>query len=127
MSTKSISVMNELDQVIETYAQASANLTYLKARTRETGINRLARNKSLYFIACGDAVKIGMSSNPESRLESLATGAPGPLILLAQIPCAGHRETECHHRLTHLHLHGEWYFYTHEVTLLIKEIQNIHD
>lgn len=91
-------------------------------RKREVFSNRFAKNKYLYFIACGDAVKIGMSSDPTSRIETLAVGAPGQLYLIAMIPNMGHRENEFHKRFTHLHLRGEWFKYTNEIHELIKEL-----
>jgi hypothetical protein len=86
--------------------------------------NRLAKNKYLYFIGCGDAVKIGISSDPSARLETLATGAPGVLYLIACIPNMGHKENECHKKLDHLHIHREWFRYTNEVHELIRELQS---
>ncbi|KKN44193.1 hypothetical protein LCGC14_0695400, partial [marine sediment metagenome] len=51
-------------------------------------------------------------------------GAPGQLVLKCQIPNAGHRENECHKRLAHLHLYGEWYHYTEDIDTLIKTIRD---
>lgn len=89
---------------------------------KEVVASRQHKNKYLYFMACGDAVKIGVSSCPDSRLETLQTGAPGELSLVASIPNAGHLEAECHRRLSHLHLSGEWFRHTEEVDALIKEL-----
>lgn len=89
---------------------------------RDIPINRLAQNKYLYFIKCGDAVKIGMSSDPESRMQTLATGAPGKLFLLAKIPNSGGLEAECHKKLSHIHITGEWFRYTDEIVRLIGEL-----
>ena len=102
-----------------------ANLAYLKVLCPQKGIP--ANRKSLYFIVCGDAVKIGVSSDPVSRLATLATGSPCPLNLLAEIPNAGDREAECHKRMKHLRLSGEWFRYTEEVDCLIKELQSAKD
>lgn len=112
-----------LDRLLEARARAIADLAYLKARAPVTAMNRLAKNKALYFIACGDAVKIGMSSHPEDRLDRIAVGAPGKLRLLAKIPNMGHRESECHRRLKHLHTRGEWFRYTEEVDALISGLR----
>lgn len=111
----------ELQDALEELARAKGNLAYLKAKNGAVGFtNRLAQNKYLYFIGCGDAVKIGISSDPNARLETLAAGAPGKLDLIAMIPKAGNLETECHKRLAHLHIHGEWFRRTSEIDTLIK-------
>lgn len=117
----------QMDQLLEVRARAVADLAYLKATRPVTFANRLAKNKSLYFIACGDAVKIGVSFHPEARLNAIAVGAPGALTLLAKLPRMGHVETDCHKRLEHLHLHGEWYRYTTEIDALIQELRDAHD
>lgn len=115
---------NELTEVLEELARVKGNLAYIKAKHGAVGFtNRLAQNKYLYFIGCGDVVKIGMSSDPNARLEILATGAPGKLELIAMIPKAGNLEARCHKRLAHLHIHGEWFRHTSEIDILIKELR----
>lgn len=94
-----------------------------RGRKREVPANRLSKNKYLYFIRCGDAVKIGMSSDPESRMQILSTGAPGKLYLLAKIPNSGNIEAECHRKLSHLRINGEWFRYTNEIDRLISELK----
>jgi len=89
---------------------------------KNANLGRLSQNKYLYFIGCGDAVKIGVSSDPNGRLEALATGAPGRLHLIAMIPKSGHLESKCHKKIAHLHIHGEWFQYTSEINSLIKEL-----
>ncbi len=116
--------MTTLEKIIEERAQAVAQLAYLKAVRPARLTRRLHSSKSLYFALCGDAVKIGVSSSPESRLDALQVGAPSKLYLLATIPEMGKKEAECHRRLAHLQLHGEWFRYTEEVDNLIKELQN---
>lgn len=113
----------DINKMLETRARVVADLAYLKARAPISAMTRLAKNKALYFIACGDAVKIGISSHPEERLDAIAVGAPGKLRLLAKIPNMGNRESQCHKRLEHLHIHGEWFRYTEEVDTLIRELQ----
>lgn len=95
-----------------------------RGKENQTFKNRLYKNKYLYFIKCGDAVKIGVSSDPESRMKILATGSPGELKLLAIIPNMGNLESSCHRRLSHLHLCGEWYLYNYETETMIKELLN---
>ena len=80
-------------------------------------------SQSLYFVQCGNAVKIGGAVNVERRLKSLATSAIGPLRLLAVIEGAGAYELECHKRLAHLHIHGEWFRYNVQIEALIQEFR----
>jgi len=113
----------EMARLRETIALASAQAAYARALFPAKGADRLHVNKSLYFALCGDAVKIGVSSDPPARIADLQTGAPGPLKLIATIASAGHLENECHKKLAHLHLHGEWFRYTPEVDSLIGELR----
>lgn len=120
----------EFEKIMEELAAAKENemrakIDAFRNKTRmgnKPFANRLAKNKYLYFIACGDNVKIGVSSDPNARLETLATGAPGPLYLIAAIPNAGHREAEFHKRFAHLRTHGEWFVYNDEIHEAIKEL-----
>lgn len=112
----------ELNEALEELARAKAAQAYAKAKSTAKFANRVYSNKSLYFAQCGDAIKIGASSDPNIRIETLQTGAPGKLTLVAVIPKSGDKESECHKRLAHLHLHGEWFRYTEEVDRLIREL-----
>ena len=104
--------------------QARANIAYHKAMNPLTKLeSRKYTKKSLYFALCGDAVKIGVSSDPKSRIEQLQVGAPGKITILAYIPNAGDKENECHKSLDHLHIYGEWYRYTEEVEKLIRSLE----
>jgi Meiotically up-regulated gene 113 len=89
----------------------------------QTGTRKPFANRYLYFARCGDAVKIGVSDNPERRLREMQTGSPGMIVLLAVIKNAGHSELDCHRRLAHLHITGEWFRHTDEVNRLILELQ----
>ena len=80
--------------------------------------------KFLYFIRCADTVKIGVSNCPWQRRNQLQTAAPSKLVLMSQIEKASDREKECHERLAHLRLHGEWFHLTDEVYDLIKELKD---
>lgn len=97
----------------------------LPTRTAKRKSKRIAaQDQELYFIRCGDTVKIGRATYPEMRLTELQTGAPGRLYLLAHFPNMGHKEKECHKRLAHLRVHGEWFWHTEEIDALIKELEN---
>jgi len=111
----------EINKLKETIAQCNAELTYLKTFH---SFKQPYTKKDLYFAICGDVVKIGVSNNPDYRIKSLETGSPLELTLLASIPNKGDKENYCHSKLKHLHLHGEWFRYTEEIDLIIKELKN---
>lgn len=114
--------MNKLRNLREEMARASADIAYQKSMGAAKFADKIPANMYLYFIGCGDAVKIGRSKDPSARLDSLATGAPGKLRLIAKVPNAGHREGYCHKALAEFRIHGEWYRHTSEVDALIKEM-----
>jgi hypothetical protein len=108
--------VNELDRISRIFRIS-------KRGRKETPSNRLFKNKYLYFIRCGDAVKIGVSSDPETRMQALSTGAPGKLYLLAKFPNSGNLENQCHKKLSHLRISGEWFRYTYEIDQLIRGLK----
>lgn len=112
----------ELERLMEQLAQLKAQEAYLKARYHPRFANRQAKNKYLYFIACGDAVKIGISDNPEARLKELQTGAPARMRIIAKFEQRGQDEATLHNQLAHLHLYGEWFRHTSEIDDLIKSL-----
>jgi hypothetical protein len=63
----------------------------------------------VYFIECGDFVKIGYSANPELRLAALQVSTPHQMRLLGTI--AGDHEVESRlHQICRVHHHkGEWF------------------
>lgn len=113
---------SELSEALEELAQAKAAIAYGKTIRPQSFTNRRHSEKALYFAQCGDAVKIGVSSTPDVRVETLQTGAPGRLTLLAVIPKSGDKEADCHKTLNHLRIHGEWFRYTEEIDALIREL-----
>lgn len=69
----------------------------------------IARSSCVYFIGCGDFVKIGTAVDPMVRLRSLRVGNPFPLAVLRVVP--GDIQTEwAFHRRFRRHLHrDEWF------------------
>jgi hypothetical protein len=65
----------------------------------------------IYLIACEgvDRVKIGFSINPTSRMQSLATGAPGKLSLVNTWAGTQSDEALIHRRFSDLRTHLEWF------------------
>lgn len=63
----------------------------------------------VYFVLCGEFIKVGFSSNPYKRLSSMQTGSPFPLVMLADIPGSKDDEQEIHRMFPDLHVRGEWF------------------
>lgn len=63
----------------------------------------------IYFARGGDFVKIGVSSNPQQRVASLATGSPHPLTLLGTIRGDERDEAAMHGLFADLRANREWF------------------
>lgn len=87
------------------------------------------RSIRVYFIKCGDYVKIGRSSNPERRLKSLqvkgnSTIKPDDIDLataeiLGHVPGGSTVETALHRHLKEHNVKGEWFSFSPEVQSII--------
>jgi hypothetical protein len=88
-------------------------LDYSKAKVRQrTRMKRSpAKASRLYFIQCGEFTKIGIASDPYSRLVELQVGCPYKLELLSvKYPAdAGLAEELMHSRLDQYRVRGEWF------------------
>ena len=67
------------------------------------------KRKDLYFIKCGDYIKIGVSDNVQRRLNDLRTSNPFPLELVYFGEGEGCDEEMWHSVFKHRLHHGEWY------------------
>jgi hypothetical protein len=67
--------------------------------------------RDLYIIQSGEtgAIKIGRTSDIETRISSLQTGCPYPLRLILLVEGYGHIERELHHKLRSYRTQGEWF------------------
>jgi hypothetical protein len=76
----------------------------------------------IYFIRCGDAIKIGYSDcNPQGRLKTMQTGNPVKLELLAVTDGSETDEVAYHAHFVDLHIHGEWFRCEPKLLDFIKE------
>lgn len=74
----------------------------------------------IYFIQCGEFVKIGFSEKPDERVRTIATSTPHGATVLAVYP--GTRQDECRlHRRLAAHRHcREWFRYCEEIAEIVK-------
>lgn len=68
-------------------------------------------------------IKIGFSSNVESRLRDLQCSSAVPLRLLASIPGGPAVEAELHARFASARVHGEWFEPTEDLLVFIEAVR----
>jgi hypothetical protein len=66
-------------------------------------------NGFVYFIGCGDYVKIGFSRKPDVRIDTLSTANPVNVAVLAVFPGSRAHEAQIHHRFEEFRHRGEWF------------------
>lgn len=88
--------------------------------------NRLsgARMTFIYFIRCGEFVKIGRSDNAPARLRELQRGAPMPLSLIGAYRGFGCDETALHHAFAADRHCGEWFRSTPLLELVARKLRH---
>lgn len=74
----------------------------------------------VYFIQCGEFVKIGTATDVAARLLSLQTANPLPLVLLATERGFVPRERELHRQFAALRHANEWFRYEGELKAYIE-------
>lgn len=75
----------------------------------------------LYFIQCGDAVKIGRAKDVWVRLANMQANNPVELNCLCRLPNRGWEERQWHERFAHLLIRGEWYRWVPEIAKAIAK------
>jgi len=71
------------------------------------GLNVQAKNKTVYFIQCGNYFKIGVSDDVERRVRDLESSNPYEINLLDTDTST--TEEDWHKIFSHRHHRGEWY------------------
>lgn len=82
--------------------------------TSASTVNRIRRKRGrqervVYFIACGDLVKIGKTFDIEARIRDLQCGSPVLLTLLKTTPGYSELESALHNHFADRRRHGEWF------------------
>lgn len=76
----------------------------------------------VYFVSTGDAIKIGWSAAPNTRLARLQTGNPQSLRFLGTVEGTKNDEHAIQEQFKHLRLRGEWFQTTPELLSFIEEV-----
>ena len=92
---------------------------YLTARLEEWLGEEL-----VYFISCGDFVKIGVSVDPNKRLQNLQTANPFKLKLLATTRGGYFLESHLHTQFEFLHHRNEWFRLEGELKTYVDDISD---
>jgi hypothetical protein len=80
-------------------------------------------DKRVYFARSGRQVKIGIATNPRSRVQAMQTARPG-IKLLGDISGGRRLEEQLHRRFSEFRITGEWFRLTEEIEQIIKELLN---
>lgn len=75
----------------------------------------------VYFLRCGEFVKVGYSRQPKKRLATLQTATPHDVELLGRLPGTMAQERAVHRCLQHLHHRNEWFRMSDDIIALIRE------
>lgn len=75
----------------------------------------------VYFIAQGDLVKIGVSTDVKKRVYALTTSNPRALRLIRRIDGCRKVEAEMHKRFASLRVKGEWFSLSGELAEYLKQ------
>lgn len=90
---------------------------------------RLVEAGSVYFIACGDFVKVGRAFDVATRLGELQVGNPVELTLLATLPGERVAEARLHRMLAPERARGEWFCgpRTNRVVRLVRHLAKLRE
>lgn len=75
----------------------------------------------IYFVAGAGLVKIGVTTQIDTRFAQMRNACPVPLEYLGDCSGTQAQEREWHDRFRHLRRHGEWFKETPELIAAIKE------
>ncbi len=85
-------------------------------------LHKECRGDYVYFVQCGEYVKIGFSIRPLERFDTLKTLSPHPAKLLKLVSGDIAVERAIHRRLKAFHHQYEWFRFEPELAVAIKEL-----
>jgi hypothetical protein len=96
---------------------------------QKTALNEFAKRRVaerpeqswVYFIRVTSRVKIGVATNPASRMMEMQVGCPWPMTIVGMVPGSYPLESELHKRFKVHRLDGEWFRYAPEIKQFVRE------
>jgi hypothetical protein len=79
----------------------------------------------VYFIECGDFIKIGFASSVKQRLSDLSIATPYPLVILATVSGDMSTEKRLHQRFCVARHKGEWFRKTPQLLCFIDALNKV--
>lgn len=117
------------DEALKRMPGWSMRAAYRDIGPRGMGAGRPRKDDSLdppalkiYFVKNGDAVKIGVSKNPEQRMSELSVSSNGAIQLLAVLDGGHGDEKEFHRKFSRYLIRGEWFKYQGELAKFIATL-----
>ena len=80
-----------------------------RGRPHAHGLERLHKGTYLYFIRCGDFIKVGYASDIEAILRQFRRFNPVPVSVLGYVRGGATLEREVHKLFGAFHVRGEWF------------------
>jgi Meiotically up-regulated gene 113 len=93
-----------------------------RAESQASRKKKKAEKSVVYFIQGGNAIKIGYTTDLKSRLSSMQTDCPLPLVVLKTMPGGRPTETLLHEKFASARKSGEWFEPTIELIQYIKKL-----
>jgi hypothetical protein len=89
-------------------------------------VQPIAHRRGVYFLECGNFIKIGISEDVHRRLKELRTMIPFDVDVLGFIPCAAYSEAKIvesalHIEFAKLRHRGEWFSDSEYLRVAIQE------
>lgn len=97
------------------FKMGSYGLTYPVDNQKTENDKRSRSNRLVYFMRCGEKVKIGISFDPERRREELQRMNADELTIIHTEPGGKEREKELHLKFEDFRSHGEWFEYCDKI------------
>jgi len=77
----------------------------------------------VYFVRCGNQVKIGKTVDVDSRLASLQTGTSAPLKLIMRLASGPKFERFLHKKFAEHRIRGEWFHIRGDLAEFIEKVR----
>jgi hypothetical protein len=123
-SDRSAASVNDLAPIFRKQRAARAISPILEAIPEELIATEANAVTSVYFLAAGEKIKIGISVNIDKRIKALQTGTPDKIEVLFTITGGRRLEKYFHGRFAAEWLGGEWFSYRGAIKAFLSGNQN---